>query len=104
MAWFGSGELWTVLDVEGKHSPRKSVWWSENFPGGHVEESPEILVTWIRLDQDSETITNDSEGTNAFTGEDGWFMIGGIDPDTPGCWEVTATYKGASLSYVYERT
>ncbi len=31
-------------------------------------------------------------------------MIGGIDPDIPGCWEVTATYKGASMSYVYERT
>jgi hypothetical protein len=31
-------------------------------------------------------------------------MIAGIDPDEPGCWEVEATYKGASLGYVYEKT
>ncbi len=29
-------------------------------------------------------------------------MINGIDPDEPECWEVTATYKGATLGYVYE--
>lgn len=28
--------------------------------------------------------------------------MNGIDPEEPGCWEVTATYRGASLSYVYE--
>jgi hypothetical protein len=49
-------------------------------------------------------ITNGSVGTNAFTVEDGWFIIGGIDPDVGGCWRVTATYKGASMSYVYERS
>ena len=43
-----------------------------------------------------------SPGTNAYTPEDRWFMIAGIDPNTPGCWRVTATYKGATLSYVYE--
>lgn len=49
-------------------------------------------------------ITNGSMGTNAYTVEDGWFIIGGIDPDVGGCWRVTATYKGASMSYVYERS
>lgn len=29
-------------------------------------------------------------------------MVNGIDPQEPGCWEVTATYRGATLSYVYE--
>jgi hypothetical protein len=28
-------------------------------------------------------------------------MIAGIDPSGSGCWRVTATYKGAELSYVY---
>jgi hypothetical protein len=41
--------------------------------------------------------------TNAFTPEDGSFMIVGFDPNSPGCWEVTASYKGTTLSYVYER-
>lgn len=31
-------------------------------------------------------------------------MIAGIDPNEAGCWEVEATYKGATLSYVYEKT
>lgn len=103
LVWYGTNELWTVLDMDGDHSPRKSVWWSENFPGGAVEESPEIVVTWTRLDTNAEVVTVPN-GTNAHTDQDGWFMIGGIDPDIPGCWEVTAIYKGASMSYDYERT
>jgi len=61
-----------------------------------------ILVEWTRLDTDAPDITNDSMGTNAYTVEDGSFIIGGIDPNVGGCWRVTATYKGASMSYVYE--
>lgn len=45
----------------------------------------------------------EDRGTNAHTTADGWFMIAGIDPDIPGCWQVTATYRGAELSYVYYR-
>lgn len=44
----------------------------------------------------------DVPGANASTDADGWFMIAdGADPRTPGCWEVTATYEGAILTYVY---
>ena len=103
MVWYGTDELWTVLDIDGDHPPRKSGWWSESFLGGAVEERPEVVVTWTRLDMKDEVVT-DANGTNAHTDQDGWFMIGGIDPDIPGCWEVTATYGGASVSYVYERT
>lgn len=28
-------------------------------------------------------------------------MIAGLDPNEPGCWQVTSTYKGATLTYVY---
>ena len=104
LAWYGTNELWTALDINGDHSPRKSVWWSENFRGGQFEASPVILVEWTRLDADAPIITNGSKGTNAFTAADGSFIIGGIDPDIGGCWRVTATYKGASMSYVYERS
>ena len=103
LVWFGSEGLWTVLDSSGVHSPRKSVWWSENFPGGAEEERPEVHVTWTRLDTDTKPISNDGAATNAFTADDGWFMIAGIDPDVAGCWRVEASYKGATLSYVYER-
>jgi hypothetical protein len=101
-AWFGSPGLWTVLPVDGAYGHRKSVWWSEHFPGGSEEEQPPITVTWRRLDVAVDLITSD-RGTNAYTAADGDFMIAGIDPDVSGCWEVTATYKGATVRYVYER-
>lgn len=98
--WYGTPELWTVVTDE--YVQRKSVWWSVNFPGGAEEEQPPITVGWVRLDDpDAEAHTHDG-GTNAYTAEDGWFMISGIDPPEGGCYEVTATYKGTSLTYVYE--
>ncbi|MFP4072701.1 MAG: hypothetical protein ACLFVZ_01560 [Actinomycetota bacterium] len=105
MVWYGSEELWTALAVDGDHGGRKSVWWSVNFPGGGVEEQPDVSVTWTRLDTDrAVVIDSDGPGTNAFTAQEGWFMMSGVDPDLPGCWRVTAEYKGATLSYVYERS
>lgn len=102
MVWFGTDGLWTALSLDGDHDPRKSVWWSANFPGGQEEEQPPLDVVWRRLDGD-EVHVHDEDATNAYTVEEGWFMMQGIDPDTAGCWEVTATYKEATLSYVYER-
>jgi hypothetical protein len=99
LVWYGSDDLWTVVSTDAS-SRRKSVWWSQNFPGGDIENTPDIDVTWRRLDADAPPITVDY-GTNAYTPEDGWFMIAGIDPSGSGCWRVTATYKGAELSYVY---
>ncbi len=99
--WYGSSELWTVLDADGDHLPRKSVWWSENFEGGHREPEPEISVTWERLDDPDEASVTVEVGTNAHTLDDGWFMIAGGDQGTGGCWRVTASYGGAELSYVY---
>ncbi len=99
--WFGSADLWTVLDRAG-HTLRKSVWWSANFPGGGEEEMPEVEVIYERLDADDDPVVSAAPGTNAYTAEDGWFMINGIEPDESGCWRATATYKGAELSYVFE--
>lgn len=98
--WFGTDDLWTVLEPGG-HPPRKSVWWSANFPGAE-EERPPIAVTYQRLDLPGEVVDLGPEGTNANTAADGWFMIAGGEPATPGCWQAAATYKGATLSYVYE--
>ena len=99
--WYGTADLWTVLSTDGVYLRTKGVWWSQNFPGGQVEEQPDISVVARRLDAPGEMRT-EHLGTNAATSQDGWFMINGLDPDAPGCWELTATYKGASLSYIYE--
>jgi len=100
--WFGKDELWTVLSNEGSYDgPRKSVWWSSKFTDPGVESEPDISVTWtLRNSSIPITITND-HATNGSTAEDGLFMIAGIDPNITGCWEVTAIYKGASLTYIY---
>lgn len=104
MVWYGTKDLWTALDVDGDHGGRKSVWWSVNFPGGTVEETPDVYVTWTRLDT-TKPVVIDNQGiaTNAHTATEGWLMIAGIDPPEAGCWEVEATYKGVTLSYVYEK-
>ena len=82
--------------------PRTSVWWSANVPGGHLEESPEIEVVYIRLDAEADEVAYPAPGANAFTDTDQWFMTNGLEPDDPGCWQGTATYEGTSLTYVYE--
>ncbi|GBE26022.1 hypothetical protein BMS3Bbin02_02314 [bacterium BMS3Bbin02] len=99
--WYGTEGLWTLLEPDGAYRQRKTVLWSVNFPGGFAEERPAVDVTWRRLDDSDESIWNEGYGNNAYTQEDGDFMIAGIDPHRPGCWEVTATYKGAKLQYVY---
>lgn len=104
VVWYGTDDLWTVLSIDG-HTPRKSVWWSAAFPGGGVEPEPEIAVVYERLDDpgDDEAVVDlGPKGTNANTAEDGWFMIAGGEPETPGCWQATATYKDATLTYVFE--
>jgi len=99
--WFGTRELWTVLETDGSQGPRKSVWWSVEFPGGIKEPEPEIDVLYRKLEAEGKSVHEGLPGTNAFTPEDGWFMIAGIDPPSRGCWQVTATYRDATLSYVY---
>lgn len=101
--WYGTESLWTSLPADGDYPPRKAVFWSANFPGGALEPQPDLEVGWRRLDVDRPSIVAGAPGTNAHTPEDGWFMIAGIDPDEPGCWEVTARYKSATLTYVYLR-
>lgn len=103
--WYGSGGLWTELPVDGLYDERKTVFWSTNFSGGTVEENPDLTVTWTRLDTE-ETVVFDNDGyaTNGYTPEHGWFMI--TSPEErleAGCWRVYASYKGATLTYVYQK-
>jgi hypothetical protein len=102
LVWFGTDELWTALALDGRHGPRKNVFWSVNFPGGGEEERPDLDVAWTRLDGDTRIVDVHGDATNAYTVEEHWFMMAGIDPNDPGCWQVEASYKGATLSYVYE--
>lgn len=99
--WYGSDDLWTVLSIDGSYQPRKSVWWSANFPGGGIENEPDITVRYTLLESRRQMTLVSDRGTNAHTPEEGWFMIAGIDAPIKGCWQVTANYKGTSLTYIY---
>lgn len=98
--WYGTDELWTAIPANGISDFEKSVWWSSNFPGSAEEPSPEIEVTYRLLGDETETITN-SNVIVATTPDEGSFMSVGFQPAFQGCWEVTATYKDATLTYVY---
>jgi hypothetical protein len=101
MVWFGKDELWTALSTDGISEGRRSVWWSANFTDPGIEPSPDITVTYTPLNiATGQTIVNDG-GTNASTPEDGLFIIAGSEPPIEGCWQVTAIYKDASLTYIY---
>ncbi|MEM7342020.1 MAG: hypothetical protein AAF467_25485 [Actinomycetota bacterium] len=101
MAWYGTDELWTVIEIDWPIE-NKSVWWSAQFPGGPDEPNPPLTVIFERLDADLPPIVYDAPGTNAFTDADQWFMINGREPTESGCWQATATYRGTTLSYIFE--
>jgi hypothetical protein len=108
-AWYGSAKLFTALDKDGEswhRLPRasdgsfgqKTFWWSESFSVA-TEQQPAISVDGRRLDSVGPTFHAGDPGTNAaFDGMSS--MLVGVDVPTAGCWELTARYRGAQLSYV----
>ncbi len=101
--WYGSDALWTMPESSGTWPlapnpdgwlTQKTFWWSKDF----AEPRPDITVTGRRLDGRAEAIRTD-QPTNA-SADFGTAMLVGIELPTPGCWELTAEYRGHSLSYV----
>jgi uncharacterized protein YceK len=104
--WYGSAHLWTMLDRGGelwRHLPKdaaglgqKTFWWSADWVPGN-EPEPAISVEGLRLDGPGSFASG--PGTNA-TADFGTAMLVGVVVPTPGCWGLTARYRGASLSIV----
>lgn len=103
--WFGTPQLWTKIPPNEQVRNRswlrgeKTFWWSESFPGGGVEGTPNITVTAEHLDGLAPTLKAGGPGTNGFHPDLGDFMLVGVALPAAGCWELTAEYKGATLSY-----
>lgn len=105
--WFGSNELWTMVAREGEvwsGLPRghgkfgqKTFWWSEDYPD--AEDRAPITVSGRQLDGPA-TFEIGGPGGGGFRQDIGDFMLVGIGIPAAGCWELTATYRGAQLSYV----
>ena len=111
--WYGGSELWTALDPNGSvwsglpvepdgSVGDKTFWWSENLSTEEGEDfsgSADITVTAVHLDGSAPTVV-EKGGVPSFNREIKNFMLVGLELPEPGCWEVTARYKGTELSYV----
>ena len=105
--WYGTAGLYVALPLEGEvwrglpHNPdgytQKTVWWSAAWRPD-FEPEPAITVTGRQLDGPGTFEV--SPGTNASAPDIGTAMMVGIDVPALGCWEVTGTYQGTSVSYV----
>jgi hypothetical protein len=113
-AWYGTPELWTTLDRYGQvwrdlpvekdgSVGDKTLWWSENYSTADGEDfhNAGITVTAVRLDGPAPKVV-EGPGVGSFNPDIGNFMLVGLVLPEPGCWEVTASYKGAELSYVMQ--
>lgn len=106
--WFGSRALWAMLDRNGEvwtqsalpQGPggltQKTFWWSaDRIPQDDLV--PAITVTGTRLDGPG--TFEFGPGTNA-SADFGPAMLVGIEIPSAGCWQFTARYRDAGLSYV----
>ena len=104
--WYGSADLWTMLAPEGEvweglpeargKFTQKTFWWSEGLSSSEVPTP--IVLTGRRLDRRGSFEGGGAGGVSSR--EDiGDFMVVGIEIPA-GCWELTARYGAAELSYV----
>jgi hypothetical protein len=105
--WFGTADLWTMLPADGARNSQlldgeKTWWFSQHYLNPSAESSPRIAVTGRLLELGSATsVTLADSGTNA-SADFGLSMLVGVQVPSTGCWELTATYKGHSLSYIVD--
>jgi hypothetical protein len=114
-AWYGTPELWTILDPNGAvwrdipvaedgHVGDKTLWFSENFSTAEGEDfsgNADITVTAVHLDGSAPTVVEEG-GVPSFNRDIKNFMLVGLGLPEQGCWEVTARYQGAELTYVLQ--
>lgn len=105
--WHGTADLWTMLPIDGARNPQlargeKTWWFSQHFLDPSSESSPRITVTGRLLDLGGgQAFPLADRGTNA-SADFGLAILAGVTVPSKGCWELTATYKGHSLTYVVE--
>lgn len=90
-AWFGTPQLWTMLEADGEvwdvPWAQKTFWWSSAWAGMREEQEPGITVTATRLDGPG-TVTSDDATNAADDSLGGEAMLVGIELPTAGCWQL----------------
>jgi hypothetical protein len=94
--WFGTNELWTVLQAEGvwpalprnRYGYRQKIaWWHQGLDW-RVQPYPDFVITVKRLDGPTPAGLN-FRGNVSFGEEWNSFFMSAVDLPTPGCWEIT---------------
>ena len=106
--WYGTDVLWTMLSVDaklndnlnGKGCVTKLVFWRRGFDW-RAEHEPALTITGRRLDEIHPLVLS-SHASAVFITGDTPAMMTGIRIPTAGCWELTASYAGHTLSFVIE--
>lgn len=110
--WYGTEDLWTMLSVDGvwgalpyfgdetggEHYFNKLFWWNKDYDW-QAEPSPEFTATGQQLDGVGLTFTT-SDATNAYTPDFASAILTGVEIPAAGCWMLTGSYQGHSLSFV----
>lgn len=108
-AWYGTDHLWTMLQQTGEiwtglpHDEhgfgQKVFWWSVDWPGSMRDPQPALTIDGMRLDA-AGSFTVPPPATNAGEPSIGEAMLQGVEVPDAGCWQITGTYRGTSLSFV----
>jgi hypothetical protein len=114
--WYGTPDLWTLLDESGAvwrdlpvgtgpHAVGdKTVWFSESFSTAEGEDftgDAGITLTAVDLDGSAPTVVQEG-GVPSFNRDIKNFLLVPLGLPEPGCWELTARYRGAELTYVVQ--
>ena len=98
--WFGTRRLWVRLPIEfTTHQRQKLFVWSQDYKDPIQESKPALVVTGRRLDGDSQPFVAQN-ATNAFNFAGGPAMLICITVPETGCWELTAFYRSATVSFI----
>lgn len=106
LRWYGSLDLWTALDPDGEvvqeteargEFVRRYFLWSLHQEPPSDEPTPDVVLTAERVDGEGETVRS-TEATHGFSGSN-LFMITGLVLPRPGCWSITAEYRGHDLTW-----
>jgi hypothetical protein len=98
--WYGTPQLWTQLHRDGHAGRRdKMFWWSAGYRAS-VEQRPNLVVTLNRIGSSVSTVVNEPATNAGFDGASSMLTL--FEFPEPGCWQVTASYRGNRLAFVVD--
>lgn len=106
--WYGTPDLWTMINPQGEINSKRwlqgdrTFWWSKLYSPG---DTAEFTLSAEHLSGSAPTVIESTQlgrGFNPFMlmpTHESVTMVA-VELPEPGCWEITANYKGTDLSYV----